>query len=214
MPSLVTDLRSGCSPLENQYWEAIVGGKESCFQSECWQSREKVDSCPPKTNSEGSAQPWKFLKRKRDIISANHWDGGQSHCCHPLLHADLWTSCDLSLDANLFTQFVYSFFLRLLKGKLGKRSLWITHSSFLLLWSKERTNWSGKVSCDQKLQKVCLAQRWVEHDGAWFKSHYNIALLKWQEKFLAKSCLQITLSDIIPFLWDYGNSPSSVTASC
>ena len=48
---------------------------------------------------------------------------------------------DLPLDALLFKQFV-----KLLKGKLGKRSgyLLIIHSSFLLLWSMERMD---KVLC-------------------------------------------------------------------
>ena len=60
--------------------------------------------CPPKTISEDSAQPWKFLKGKREVISVNHWDGGSESSPSP-------TACRLvdsswSLDAVLFTQFV------------------------------------------------------------------------------------------------------------
>ena len=66
--------------------------------------------------------------------------------------------------------------------KPGKRSghLLIIYSSFLLLWSMERTNWLSKVLRDQKIWKLCLGWRWAEHGGAWFKVSRNIALLKWQ----------------------------------
>lgn len=86
---------------------------------------------------------------------------------------------------------------RLLKGKLRKRSshLLLTNISFFFLWSKERTR-SSKVSCDEKVWKVCSGWRWVEHRGAWVKSSCNIALLKFKTKetscrelFPVKSCL-------------------------
>ena len=67
-----------------------------------------------------------------------------------------------------------------LKGKLGKRAghLLITYSSFLLLSSMERTNKWGKLLCDQKIWKVWLGWRWLEHGHDLFKFSNNIALLK------------------------------------
>ena len=117
--------------------------------------------------------------------------------------------------------------MRILREKLGKRygHLLITFSSFLLLWSMERTNRLGKVLCDQKIWKVCMGQRWAEHGGAWLKVSYNIALLKWQEKgFLMESgFLQRAVYKsphpchpywIFHFYEIRGGSPSSVTSTC
>ena len=136
---------------------------------------------PPKTTSKESAQPWKFLKGKREVISVN-----QSYR-HPPVYAGL--SCRL-VDAillSLFTQFV-----RLLKRKLRKRSgvLLVTYSSFLLLRSTERTDMLGKVLCDQKIWKLRLGQRWVEHGGAWFKVSDKTKGASCRELFPARSCLQ------------------------
>ena len=90
-----------CSKANTQ--EATVGRKESCFNQKTGQSGEKVGSCP-KTNSEDSAWPWKFLKGKREVISATEI-GEQTHSRLPL-HAGLLTPRDLSFYAILFTQFV------------------------------------------------------------------------------------------------------------
>ena len=60
---------------------------------------------------------------------------------------------------------------RLLKVELGERSACLrrTYSSFLLLWSTERTNRLSKVVCGQEIWEVCLDQRWLEHGAAWFQ---------------------------------------------
>ena len=105
---------------------------------------------PHKAISEDSAQPWKFLKGKKEVISVNHWNGvriGDSPLC-----ACLSTSCDFSLDAILFTQFVHE----VTEGE-AREEIWssVTYSSLLLLWSTERTHMLGKVLCDQKIWKVC-----------------------------------------------------------
>ena len=42
----VTELRSGCSPLESNIREASVGRKERLLYSGDWQTGEKADSCP------------------------------------------------------------------------------------------------------------------------------------------------------------------------
>ena len=114
-----------------------------------------------------------FLKGKKEAILANHWDRRSELLPFPTvcrlvfrlvfrLIKCLW----LSLDAVLSTKSV-----RLLKGKIGKRSgyLLVTYSSFLLLWSMERTNKLGKVLCTQKIWNVCLGWRWGQHEGDWFK---------------------------------------------
>ena len=118
-------------------------------------------NCVPKNQHSGFCLAMKVFKEKREIISANHWDGGQGPC-HPSLWAGLLTSCDLSLHAVLFKLFV-----RLLKGKLRKRSchLLIAYCSFLLLRVTERTNMLNKVLCDQKISKMWLGWRWVELRG-------------------------------------------------
>ena len=56
-----------------------------------------VNSVSPQTISEDSAQLWNFLKGKREVVSVNPWDGGQSHH-HLSLGAGLLTSCDLSSE--------------------------------------------------------------------------------------------------------------------
>ena len=70
-----------------------------------------------KTGSKDSAQLWKFLKGKGKSSHLIIEMGGQCHF-HHLPHAGLLTSCDPSRDACL----VHSLFVRLLKGKPGKRS--------------------------------------------------------------------------------------------
>ena len=99
----------------------------------------------------------------------------------------------------------HSLFSRLLKGNLGKRSHLLITYSFLLLWSTERTDKLGKVLCDQKIWKVCLGQRWVDHGCAWFKVSYSIALLKWQDKRgllqRALPCLKLLTQLALRRLW-------------
>ena len=50
--------------------------------------------------------------------------------------------------------------MRLLKGKLSDHLL-ITYSSFLLLWSMERTYELGKVLCDQKIWGIFPVVQWL-----------------------------------------------------
>ena len=66
---------------------------------------------------------------------------------------------------------VHSLSPRLLKGDLGERSACLrrNYSSFLLLWSTERTNRLSKVVCGQEIWEVCQDQRWLEHGAAWFQ---------------------------------------------
>ena len=73
--------------------------------------------CPAKTGSKDSAQLWKFLKGKGKSSHLIIEMGGQCHF-HHLACAGLLTSCDPSQDAHL----VHSLFMRLLKGKPGKRA--------------------------------------------------------------------------------------------
>ena len=110
--------------------------------------------------------------------------------------------------------------MRLLKGKLGKRSghLLILYSSFVLLWSMERTNRLGKILCDQKIWEVCLGQKWAEPGGAWFKVSYNIVLLKWQNKggllLRALSCWKLLTEALVtPSLEQLGMVVSSLCFS-
>lgn len=56
----------------------------------------------PKTTSKVSAWPGKFFKGKREVSG-----GGVHSHHHPPPCAGLSTSCDLSLDAILFTQLVF-----------------------------------------------------------------------------------------------------------
>lgn len=107
-----------------------------------------VDSVFPIIISEDSIRPWRFIKGNRQVIPANHWDGGQSPSSP--------TVC-------------YLVHTRLLKGKLQKTfgHLLNTYSSVLLLWSTERTNKIGKVLCAPKIWKVLgleMSRAW----GPWF----------------------------------------------
>ena len=65
-------------------------------------------------------------------------------------------SCDLSLDAVLFTQFV----CEITEGE-AREEIWssVHYFSSFLFSSTERTNRLDKVLCDQKIGKVCLGQR-------------------------------------------------------
>ena len=114
---------------------------------------------PPKNHLQKFFLAMKAFKRKEGHDLVNHWDRQSESLPSPTM-CRLVIPPDLSLDAILFTQCVLA---RLLKGKLGKRSghLFITYSSFLLLWSMERANRLGEVWCDQKIWKVCLGRRWV-----------------------------------------------------
>ena len=155
LDGFVIKLGPAACHLQNQYSQMLVERKDAFNQNagnlgRWWTQR------PHKTTSQDSAQPWKLLKGNREVISVNHWNRGSELSPLPTacrLCAGLLTPCDLSLDALLFT----SLFMRLLKGKLGKRSglLLITYSSFLLLWYMERTNKLDKIMCDQKIWKVC-----------------------------------------------------------
>ena len=145
-------------------------------------SRMKADSLYPKTNFQESAQPWKVLKGKREVLSVNYWDRESelSLIPHPPLHARSSSSCGPSLDALSVPWFV----LEITEGK-AREEIWSTVNYFFFIftsWICKRTNRLGKVLCDQKIWKVCLGQRWVEDEGIWLKVTYNIALLKWQEK--------------------------------
>ena len=106
--------------------------------------------------------------------------------CHLPLHASLSTSCDLSLDAILFSQF----FIGLLTGRLGKRlsHLLVTYSSFLLLWSKEETNRKQDTVWSKGLKGVLgpeMSRAW----GAWFKVSYSFAQVTKQTGLPAESFL-------------------------
>lgn len=61
--------------------------------------------CPPK-QLQSSALPWKFIKRKRDVISVNHCTRGSESSLFLAMY--LSTSYGPSLDAVLFTQSVQS----------------------------------------------------------------------------------------------------------
>ena len=73
----------------------------------------------PKKQLRRFCSAMKVLKGKGEVISVNNWDGGQNHC-HPPLHAGLSTSCDLSLDIILFTQFVQEIAEREAREEIGR----------------------------------------------------------------------------------------------
>lgn len=125
--------------------------------------------------------------------SVNHWERGSKSLPSPTvgrLVNFLW-----SFFRGYFVHTAYS-----LKGKLGKRSghSLITYSSFLLLWSTEGIDRLGKISCDQKVWKVCFSWRLSSTWSAWFKSwlRYTFAKVKRQrtscrDLFPAKSFSQL-----------------------
>ena len=112
-------------------------------------------------------------KQGRNLSSSLRWGSGlpSSPSC-----AGLSTPGDLLLNPIFFTYFVQEITV----GKLGKRPghLLTTYSSFLLLWSMERTDKLGKLLCDLKTWKLYLSQRWVKHGGAWFKVKTKVCLLQ------------------------------------
>ena len=102
----------------------------------------------------------------------------QTHCHLPLMQA-CWLLRDLTLDVILFIQFV----CEITEGEFKKPGHWLmTYSSFLFLWSMERTSVFRQGMVWSKICNVCLGQRWVEGGSAWLKVSYNIVLLKWQDK--------------------------------
>lgn len=88
----VTELRFGCLLLGKRQ---VLAERERLLYSGGRQSGDKVVSCP-RTNSEDSAWPWKFLKRKRGSTFSQSLRWGDHICCHFPLHADLSTPCNFS----------------------------------------------------------------------------------------------------------------------
>ena len=77
---------------------------------------------------------WGGKRRNLSYVLRNGSESSTPPVC-----ADVLTSCDLSVDAILFTQYVHSLFGRLLKVKLGKRSghlLLILQFHFYNLWKE------------------------------------------------------------------------------
>ena len=136
----------------------------------------------------------KAFKGNRVVISVNHCDGGSESLLYPTacrlvcrFGNPSWSSSRCYLTHTVCWGDDW-------RGDLG--NLLITYSSFLFHWSMERTNRLGKVCCDQKIWKMCLGQRWVEHGEARFKYwlQYSFAAVtakrascwRW---FPAKRCL-------------------------
>ena len=156
--------------------------------------------------------PWRRKWQPTPVFLPEKFHGPRSLVgCSPL---GCRVGHDWAISLHFFTSCSHSLFMRLLKGKSGKKidHLLITYSSFLLLWSKGKVNKLGKVFCDQKIWKLCLGQTWVECESVWFKVSHNIALLRWREKtgFLLRvvSCKQLLTSSShqISFLWNGGIS--------
>ena len=128
-------------------------------------SGEMVDLVFPIIISEDSTGPWRFIKGKRQLISANHWDGRQRHH-HPPQCAGLSTPYCLSSDAILFTQFVP----KITEGEAGEET-WssVKHlffSSTSLIYRKNQQDKQGIV-CSKDLKGVLgpeLNKAW----GPWF----------------------------------------------
>ena len=93
-PRIVTE--SGLAALHSKIstWvrQMLVEGKIAFNQNADNLGRWWIH-CYPKTISEDSAQPEKFLEGKREIITVNHWDGRRRRhhiCWHLPLCAGLW----------------------------------------------------------------------------------------------------------------------------
>ena len=103
-----------------------------------------MESVPSKTTSESSTQSGKFLKGKREVTSVDDldWESGllPSPTAYRLCAGLSMLSCSPS------------WFVRLLKGKLGKRSghlvNYLVFISTTLTYGKNRL---GRVLCDQKI---------------------------------------------------------------
>ena len=109
--------------------------------------------------------PWNFLNGRREVISVNQWDGGQS-LRHPPLRAGLWTPRDLSLDAIWFTWFVYE----ITEGE-ARKEIWssVNHQFFVsaLIYGKSQQIRQG-IAWSKDLKGVLgleVSRAW----GAWFK---------------------------------------------
>ena len=134
---------------------------------------------PPKTTSEESAQPWKFLKGKREVITVDQGDGGQSHH-YPPQCAGLSAPCCLSSDAILFTQFVH----KITAGEAGEE-IWssvkyLFFNSTSLIYRKHQQDRQG-IMCSKDLKGVLgleISRAW----GPWF----NVS----DKRASAESCLQ------------------------
>ena len=116
---------------------------------------------PSKTSSEGSVRPWKLLKRNRKESQSLRW--GQSRFDLP--PHSLVSSLSAPLDVILFTQFVQETTEGEAREEVCSRVNDLVFISNALTYG--RTDKLGKVSCDSKIQKVCLGWRGVEHGSAW-----------------------------------------------
>ena len=116
----------------------LVEMENVVFNQKVGSLRRWWTSMSPKTNYKDSAGPWKLWKGKEGAISVNHWDKGSESSLSPTLCRLVDFLCSLFRCYLVQTDFS----MRLLKGKLGNGfgHLFITYSSFLLLWSMERTN--------------------------------------------------------------------------
>lgn len=74
----VTQLRSDSLLLENQYprERQMLIERKNAFNHDASYLGRWWTQYPPKSISEDSALPWKFLTGKREIISVDHWDRG------------------------------------------------------------------------------------------------------------------------------------------
>lgn len=122
---------------------------------------------------------------------------GQRHCHLPLC-------AGLSLFV-FFRYYLVHIVCEMDEGE-GGEEIWpgsLTYSSFLLLWSVGSINILGKVWHDERIWKVYLGWRWVEHGGSWFKvSDRRRGCCR--ELFPAKSCLHklfISLEICLQFNW-------------
>lgn len=103
----------------------VLAERERLLYSGGRQSGDKAVSCP-RTNSEDSAWPWKFLKRKRGSTFSQSLRWGDHICCHFPLHADLSTPCN------------FSFLLSFLPSSSFLKTFWPHHKACGILFT-----WSG-----------------------------------------------------------------------
>ena len=153
----VTELRSGCLLLENQYprERQMLVERKVAFNQNADNLKRWWTQCPPKTISKDSIQPWKLLKRKREVTSINHWGRRSESSPSPTacrlacrLVDFLWSS-----DAILFSQFIHEMTEGEAREETWSSVNYLFFISTSLIYGK--TNKLGKVLCDQKIWKVC-----------------------------------------------------------
>lgn len=84
----------------------VLAERERLLYAGGRQSGDKAVLCP-RTNSEDSAWPWKFLNRKRGSTFSQSLRWGDHICCHFPLHADLSTPCNFSFLLPSFLHLLF-----------------------------------------------------------------------------------------------------------